>query len=303
MCVSKGKESSLSESPLFADISEEKLAEVGKIVQREVVPAQTIIFRQADPADNFYIITSGKVRVFRKGKEGVETDLSQLGPGDSFGEMALLTGKARSAHVEAVDETHLLVLAEDQFDRVLENHPDVSLAFIKQMSGWLLRDELMIEKEVERQFRTPALSWFDFIVILVVSLLCGITFNISNPNGIKLLPISWAGEPISRASPSMAMAKHREGKALFLDARPPSFYEQGHIEGAVNVPLALFDIMYMMELSDVDKLRDIVVYGRTISSLYDEHVARKLILRGHKSTMILKDGLSAWEKKGYSVMP
>ncbi len=303
MSVSNEIENRLSESSLFAGISKEKLAEVGKVFQKEIVPAHTIIFRQGDPGDKFYIIASGKVRVFRKGEKGVETDLSHLGPGESFGEMALLTGKARSANVEAVEETHLLILTKDPFDRILKDHPDISLAFIKQMSGWLLRDESMIEKEAERQFQTPGVSWVDFLVIIVVSLLCGITFNLVNPNGINIVPKSWSGEPVSRVSLSMAMAKHREGTALFIDARPANFYEKYRIEGAVNVPSALFDIMYMMELSDVDRMKDIIVYGRTISSLYDEYVARKLILRGYKSTMILKDGLSVWEKKGYPVKP
>jgi len=297
------KENGLSESPLFTDISKEKLAEVGKVVQKEVVPAHNIIFRQGDPGDKFYVITSGKVRIFRKGKEGVETDLSLLGPGDSFGEMALLTKKARSANVETLEETHLLILKKDQFDRVLKNHPDISLAFIHQMSAWLLRDESVIEREAERQLRTPDLSWFDFLVIFGLSLLCGIIFNFSNPNGINFIPESWSEEPISSVASSMAMAKHKEGKTLFLDARPANFYEKGHISGALNVPLALFDIMYMMEISDVDKTKDIIVYGRTLSSRYDAQVAAKLILRGHKSTMILKEAVSTWKKKGYPVEP
>jgi rhodanese-related sulfurtransferase len=297
------KENGLSESPLFADISREKLSELGKVVKKEVVPAHEIVFRQGDPGDRFYVITSGKVRIFRKSKEDIETDLSRLGPGDSFGEMALLTGKDRSAYAEAVEETHFLVLAKDQFDGVLKNHPDVSLVFIKQMSDWLVRDELIIEKEAERQSQAPRVSWVDFLVIIAVSLLCGITFNLVNPNGINMVPISLAGEPISRVSLSMAIAKHKEGKSLFVDARPESFYEQGHIEGAVNVPAAIFDIMYVFELSEVDKVKDIIVYGKTFSSRYDEHVARKLILRSHNGTMILDAGLSVWKKKGYPVKP
>jgi len=297
------KENGLSERLLFSNLSVEKLAEVEGVVRKEVVPANTIVFRQGDPGDTFYIITSGKVRVFRKGQEGSETELSLLGPGDSFGEMALLVGKPRSAYVETVEETHLLILEKDQFDRVLKNHPDISLAFIKQMSNWLLRDEQIIEKEAERQHQTPRLSWVDFVVVIFVSLLCGILFNMANPNGISLIPESWSWEPISTVAPTMAKEKHTGGETLFVDARPAVFYEKEHIAGAINVPSALFEIMYMMELSDVNKMKDIIVYGRTISSLYDAQVARKLILRGHKTTMILKEGMSTWKKKGYPAKP
>ena len=88
----------------------------------------------------------------------------------------------------------------------------------------------------------------------------------------------------------MAMAKHQQGDALFIDARPAGFYDQMHIKGATSLPLTLFDLMYMMDLGSVSKTKDIIVYGRTLSSLYDEHVARKLILRGHKNTMVLNGG-------------
>ena len=61
----------------------------------------------------------------------------------------------------------------------------------------------------------------------------------------------------------------------------------------------IFDTIYMMELSGFDKSKTIIVYGRTISRLYDERVSQKLVLRGHNNTMILKGGFSAWRKKGY----
>jgi len=299
----KGTKSWLSESPIFADIPEEILAELSQIAEVKVVPARTVIFSQGDPGDSCFIINFGRVRVFRKGKEDVVTELARLGPGNSFGEMALLTGQSRSASVETLVETHLAVIYKDQFDRILKNYPDVSFNMLKQMSGWLLRDGLKLEKETERRFLVPGLSWFDLLAILGLSLLFGIIFNMSNPNGIKLIPKSWSGETIASVSSSGAMTKYTEGKAVFVDARPSYFYGQRHIKGAINLPLALFDIIYMMELSEADREKEIILYGRNISRLYDEQVARKLVLRGHKNTKILHGGLAEWEKSGYPVEP
>ena len=84
---------------------------------------------------------------------------------------------------------------------------------------------------------------------------------------------------------------------------PPVSTSQEHIAGAVNVPSDLFDLVYLMDLSHTDKEKEIIVYGRTISSLYDEQVASKLRLRGHKNVSTLAGGMSAWEKKGYPVEP
>ena len=149
MSRNKKKEHGLSQSPIFADIPQETLYELEQMIEDRVVPPHTIIFRQGDPCDSYYIINAGKVRVFRKGREGMETDLAHLGPGDSFGEIALLTGEHRSACVETVEETHLTVVPQDQFDRILGNHPQVALTFVKQLARWLLRDDQRLEMEGE----------------------------------------------------------------------------------------------------------------------------------------------------------
>ncbi len=270
------------------------------IANRKTFPGHSMIYRQGDPGDGCFIILSGKVRVFRRGLSGSETVLSLLGSGDGFGEMALIAGERRSESAETLEETHLLVIGRPQLDRILKNDPNVTLALINQMSTWLIRNEQIIENEAERQLKAPKFSWLDFLFILVISILCGLIFNFSIPNRINIVPGFWSDKMVPDVALQIALAKHSEG-ALFVDARPSIFYEQGHIKGAVNVPSALFDIMYMMELSEVDKNKNIIVYGRTISSHYDEQVARKLVIRGHRNIMILKGGLSAWKKKGYPI--
>jgi rhodanese-related sulfurtransferase len=293
----------LSESPIFAYIPEENLLNIAQNAQAESVPARTIIFRKGDPGDKFYIINSGRVRLFRKVNEGVEIDLEELGPGHGFGEVALLAGKPRSEYAEAIEETSLTVFPKNQFDRILSNHPHILLALAKQLSSWLLRGYSKLERKAERELRVSNYSWFDFLIIFGLSLLLGVIFNLSNPNGIKVIPRFWSNEAVTVVTGSQAMAKHIEGKALFVDARPRNLYEKRHIKGAISLPLSLFDIMYGMHISEVDKEKEIIIYGRTISRLYDEQVARKLIVWGHRNTKILSGGLSEWEKDGYPVQP
>jgi len=293
----------LSEIPAFADVPEEVLAEIAKVGEYMMVPAGTTIFRQGDQGDNCYIVNSGKVRIFKKSSEGIHCELDQLGSGECFGEIALLTGQPRLASVETVEETHLIVLPKVQFDRILKKYPDVSYIFTKQMSDWLLRADSLIQMEAERHFRPPTLSWIDFLLIVSLSVAFAIIFNQTNPNGIKLFPKIFSGERISTVSAASAIQEHEQGEALFVDAMPSSFYEQQHITDAVNVPLALFDIMYMMALSGIESAEKIIVYGRTISRRYDEQIANKLIVRGHRNVRILEGGLSTWKKKGYPVEP
>lgn len=297
------KKQRLSATAVFRDMPQEMVEEIARAVDNRVLPPGTRIFERGDPGDSFWVIQSGMVRVFRSDNEGVEFTLSRLGPGQSFGEMALLTGEARSASVETLEETRVLVLTKEHFDQVLKSHPEVSLTFIKQLSAWLKKDEQALETEARRMAAPPRMSWFDFALLMGVSLFFAFVFNQANPNGIPLIPKLPSKESVQQISLAAASEELQEGDTLFVDAIPANFYDKEHIRGAINMPLPLFDIVYMMTFGDEDKERKIVVYGRTISRLYDLELANKLLLRGYKNTRILDGGLKEWKKKGYPVEP
>ncbi len=301
--MSATKQRGPSDSPLLETLPKEKQEEILRALKDEVLPAGTMVFRQGDPGDCFYLIRSGRVRIFRQDDEGLKTDLSEMGPGESFGEMALLTGQPRSANVETLEQTRLSVLPKKEFDNTLKGHPELSLAFVKQMSRWLMRDEERLEIGTRRDYRPPPMTLFDFVFVLGLSVLVALGFNQSNPNGIPIFPKAATDMPIETIGLEAASGKHTRGETLFVDAMPSNFYDKEHIQGAVNLPLSLFEIMYMMGPGMEDKDRDIIVYGRTISKRYDEHTAAKLLLRGHKNVAILEKGFSEWKKRGYPIEP
>ena len=81
----------LMRSPIFLSLPKEALNAITRAVQDLVVPQHTILCREGDLGESLYIISSGKVRIFGRNAKGVEIDLSIQGPGDTFGEMALLS--------------------------------------------------------------------------------------------------------------------------------------------------------------------------------------------------------------------
>jgi len=303
MTTHDDKRNKLSETAVFRDMPVDMLDEISRVVEDRVLPARKLVFRRGDPGDSFWVIQSGKIRVFRSDDQGVEITLSELGPGQSFGEVALLTGEARSASVETLEETQALVLTKEQFEQVLKSHPEVSLTFIKQLSGWLKRDEQALETEARRMATPPQMSWFDFVLLIGISVLFALVFNQSNPNGIPLFQKLTSKEAIPSITLFAAAEEYKQGEAVFVDAMPANFYDKRHIKGSINMPLPLFDIVYLMNFDGEDKTKKIIVYGRTISKLYDLEVANKLALRGHKNTKVLEGRLSDWEKKGYPVEP
>jgi CRP-like cAMP-binding protein/rhodanese-related sulfurtransferase len=291
----------LAKSSVFKDLPREVLEAIAQAVESLMVPGHTIIFREGDPGDSLYIISSGSVRIFRKDQAGMEMDLAFAGPGKNFGEMALLTGESRTANVETIEETHLMVLTKDNFERLMRDFPDIHKVFVKEMRSWLLRDEKRLEVQAQSAYKSMRMTWVDFALAIAVSLILATIFNYSNPNGIPLFPEFPDKNAFPAISPSALVKEALNQETLILDASPANFYKKRHIKGAVNIPLAMFDIVYLMTFTKENKEKKVAVYGRTISKLYDLELADKLALRGHENIRILDGGLDAWEKGGFPV--
>ncbi len=78
-----------------------------------------VVFRQGDPAECVYFIQSGDVEVVRRHRDGKEERVAQLGAGDFFGEVGLLSDQRRSATVRALAETQLALLGKENFRKML----------------------------------------------------------------------------------------------------------------------------------------------------------------------------------------
>jgi len=130
---------------VLGQLPQEKWDELARAVEDLVVAPGTVIFRQGDPGDKFYLIRTGRVRVFRE-DASLETELSVLQAGDDFGEMALFMDEPRSATVAALEETRLMVLSKEQFQSILKDFPNVTFAFVRQMSERLLRNANVIRR-------------------------------------------------------------------------------------------------------------------------------------------------------------
>jgi rhodanese-related sulfurtransferase len=158
----------------------------------------------------------------------------------------------------------------------------------------------IIQRERERSGRMNAL---DVALILLMATVIAVLFNFANPQGIRLFP-----ETLFRPASALVDVKEAKelldsGKAVLVDARPKEFFEQRHIQGAINLPPALFDIIYMMKLAHLDSEAEILVYGRSISKLYDEEVAHRLRQRDHERVRILSGDLDRLRSHGFQVQP
>jgi len=96
----------------------------------------TLLCREGDPGREMFIIQKGKVQVRKKVGPG-EKILAELGDGEFFGEMALLEGLNRSATVEALADSKILVINPEAFETLLKNNPEIALKMLKKMASRL----------------------------------------------------------------------------------------------------------------------------------------------------------------------
>src|SRR3954470_5096998 len=125
---------SIHELPLFAELSASECQDLeSRMQRREFAPRQTIV-REGGPGDAAFLIVGGLVAVRHKDPaSGVEFVLAELGAGQMFGEMALLTGKPRGATVVAIEQTSCAVLERTDFERALQASPRIALAIARVM--------------------------------------------------------------------------------------------------------------------------------------------------------------------------
>jgi CRP/FNR family cyclic AMP-dependent transcriptional regulator len=125
--------------PIFSELSDEDIASLAHLALRKRYPKDTVVFFENEEGDFFFTILEGRIKVTILGDDGREVILSVLGPGDFFGEMALLDNEPRSATAIAVEESELLSLHRNDFQTVLNDNRSITSALIRVLSARLRR--------------------------------------------------------------------------------------------------------------------------------------------------------------------
>lgn len=131
----------LDRVPIFVNATFEDLEPIADMLTRQELAAREVIIRQGDQGNRFYIIERGKVQVWQKREDGLEEIVNSLGPGQSFGETALVTDQPRNATLVAETPTVLLSLGREDFDALVREHVEFAQNLkINLTNGWILRN-------------------------------------------------------------------------------------------------------------------------------------------------------------------
>ena len=115
---------------LFADLEGEELERFSHVAVPRSFPAGTRVFHEGDSSDACYIVSDGNFRVTREHSDGRAITLATLGPGEIFGELAMLDGDSRSASAEALTDGELLALPANDVRSLLARHPEIALKLV-----------------------------------------------------------------------------------------------------------------------------------------------------------------------------
>jgi CRP/FNR family transcriptional regulator len=114
---------------LFSGVADDGLAAIAAAATEIDVDAGRPIVRQGDVGTGFYLIVAGRARVVRDGRT-----LDVLGPGEFFGELAVLDGLPRIAMVVAEEPTRCLAVASWDFEAILAAQPGIALAVLREVA-------------------------------------------------------------------------------------------------------------------------------------------------------------------------
>jgi CRP/FNR family cyclic AMP-dependent transcriptional regulator len=124
----------LEKIPLFSGLTGEELSLLEQHASKRSYPRHAVIINEGDETDSLYVILSGKVRVFMSDQDGKEIILNEQGPGEHFGELALVDDAPRSASVMTLQKTQVSVITRNDFRDVLARNSDIAFRLIQSLS-------------------------------------------------------------------------------------------------------------------------------------------------------------------------
>lgn len=112
---------------LFRDLPDAAIELIATLAARRKYPKGSMIFSQGDPGDALYGVVSGEVRISAGTPDGREVFFNVMKPGDSFGEIAFLDGKVRTASAQATVESDLMMIRRHHFADLMARDPQLPI--------------------------------------------------------------------------------------------------------------------------------------------------------------------------------
>lgn len=159
----------LKSVPIFSELKDETLLQLTHSGSVQNFSKDSIILSEKETGTALFIIISGKVKISRISSEDNDKEviLSILNPSDFFGEMSLLDGLERSATATAMEDSKIFIIQRNDFLKLLEDNPEVSIALLQELTQRLrvagMKIKALSLKDAEGKVATVLLQLADDI--------------------------------------------------------------------------------------------------------------------------------------------
>jgi CRP-like cAMP-binding protein len=216
----------LATVPLLQGLDDAELTRLAELMRERSYPKGSIILFEDDPGDSLFIVRSGRVKVVLVGEDGREVILTILGPGEHFGELSLIDGQPRSAHVIAVEDTQLVVLRREDFRKRVDQSPALAWALLTALSRRLRRADEQIGR---------------LVLLDVHGRIAKLLLDNAGPDGVieKRLTHQTIAQMIgaSRETVSRAMREFQERGLIDVHRRQISIADRAGLERSAQVQM------------------------------------------------------------------
>lgn len=131
--------------PLFEGLPPEQIEDLAMIVTDQTFGKGEIIFAEGEDADGFYVVITGRVKIFKLSPDGKEQILHFFGPGEPFGEVPVFTGQHFPASAEVMEESRVFFFPRKSFVDLIKRTPSLALNMLAILSKRLRRFAALID--------------------------------------------------------------------------------------------------------------------------------------------------------------
>lgn len=127
--------------PIFNHLEEEQMDEIMRAARSVMYKKGEMIYHAGDVSDSLYIVSKGKIRIYRLSESGREQLIRILTPGEFTGELALFKEATHESYAEAMTETNVCMIKRSDLQELLLKYPSISLKILTEFSNRLDHSE------------------------------------------------------------------------------------------------------------------------------------------------------------------
>lgn len=140
----------LTDLPLFSALDADECALLAEAMDTRSLAAGAVLFRAGDPGQAMYVVAKGAMEIFITDHAGQKIVLTECGPGEVFGELAMLGTGPRTATAVALEDTELLELDRDDLVLLVTKKPEAALHLLGAMGAMTRKADMLLRTRVAR---------------------------------------------------------------------------------------------------------------------------------------------------------